>query len=137
MTNLKDVVVCKEFNSYFLIKQDGSLYFGGESFGFNSTILKEILEVPKIKDLSCSTHVLARTDKNDLLVFGENNYGQLGLGNETLPFIKTPTINPFITNVSLLSAGLYFSIILQQNGNLYGFGLNNVCLKSLTFSLIN
>ena len=55
--------------------------------------------------------------------FGENDYGQLGLGDNELRYI--PTINEYLDGCIEISAGTFHSLVLMNSGQIYAFGMNN------------
>jgi alpha-tubulin suppressor-like RCC1 family protein len=76
--------------------------------------------------------------KNESLYsFGENSFGQLGLGHNFT--VNTPTILQKFTNFNILqiSCGYYHTLILDSAGDVYSFGLNNVNIFIIYFSLVN
>jgi len=58
----------------------------------------------------------------NVYVFGGNEYGQLGLGDNKRRFI--PTRIDELENPVLVSAGNSHSLVATQNGELWGFGTN-------------
>ncbi len=65
-------------------------------------------------------------ENGDVLAFGHNNYGQLGLGTAAERWYptETPTKIAGLGKVQALSAGQEHSLVLLENGDVYGFGRN-------------
>ena len=61
-------------------------------------------------------------DSGNLLVFGNNKYGQLGLGDNINRY--TPTLLTKDRDIKMIHCGGYHSIIHKINGDLLVFGLN-------------
>lgn len=77
-----------------------------------------------IKMISCGTHhILIYKYNNDLVSFGKNSFGQLGLGDTD--YRSEPTLIMNDPNIKMISCGNYHSMIYKNNGDLLVFGLNN------------
>jgi alpha-tubulin suppressor-like RCC1 family protein len=68
-------------------------------------------------------HSLAVAEDGSLWAFGDNNFGQLGLGIY-LRSANTPTKIPETQNFCAISTGGYFSLALDRNGKVWSFGIN-------------
>ena len=69
-------------------------------------------------------HSLALLENGDVYAFGDNGYGELGLGNKIDRW--TPTkITTLPGPARAFAAGGAFSLILLQNGDVYAFGRND------------
>lgn len=79
---------------------------------------KDIVEV-----ISGSYQFIARTSvPNKLLVWGENQYGQLGLGDT---FDRESFTNIELSNViKSISCGVHHTLVLMTNGTIYSCGIN-------------
>jgi alpha-tubulin suppressor-like RCC1 family protein len=83
----------------------------------------------KIIEISTGeTFSILLTDKNQLFSFGSNSFGELGLGNNNMKSISIPTeIKQFTNfNIKKISSGYYHTLILDENGDVYSFGKNDV-----------
>jgi alpha-tubulin suppressor-like RCC1 family protein len=84
----------------------------------------------KIKEVSTGeTHSIILTNNNQLFSFGSNSFGELGLGYSSNKNISIPTeINHNFTkfNIKKISCGYYHTLILDENGEVYSFGKNDV-----------
>jgi alpha-tubulin suppressor-like RCC1 family protein len=66
---------------------------------------------------------LALDQNQSVWSFGYNDYGQLGLGDNTLRDI--PTKIESLSNIKMISAGYQFGIALDHDGNMWSFGFNS------------
>jgi alpha-tubulin suppressor-like RCC1 family protein len=82
----------------------------------------------KIKKVaSGESHNLALTENNQILVWGNAAYGQLGPLGKTTPIIKKPAILQLPFEPFKIFTGSLFSFIQSNQKNLYGFGVNENC----------
>ena len=70
------------------------------------------------------TSFTATAQNETLYVTGDNNYGQLGLGDNSDRNTLTPITLPEGERVSQVVAKFYHSLILTEDGELYGTGNN-------------
>ena len=79
-----------------------------------------------IDQISCGTRHSLLLKGNSVYSFGNNVYGQLGLGDFITRTIPTKIIELNLTlNILNISAGGFHSMILTNKG-VYTFGWNNV-----------
>jgi len=66
-------------------------------------------------------------EDGDVLSFGRNNHGQLGHCEATARFatVTSPTKIESLENVQAVAAGMEHSLVLLENGDVYGFGRND------------
>ena len=77
----------------------------------------------KIKMISCGKfHSMIYLENNDLLVFGRNDYGQLGLGHNKN---QNDPIKLMNEKIKMISFGWCHSMIYLENNDLLVFGMNN------------
>jgi hypothetical protein len=57
--------------------------------------------------------------------FGRNVYGELGLGTRKIEYINTPNLIINFNNVVEISAGTDYSLCLDNQGHVWGFGVND------------
>jgi len=77
-----------------------------------------------IKMISCGyQHSMIYCNNGDLFVFGDNEDGQLGLGDEEDRNVPTLLLNN--KDIKMISCGGYHSMIYYNNGDLFVFGNNN------------
>eukprot|EP01091_Cochliopodium_minus_P010064 TRINITY_DN2620_c2_g1_i1.p1 TRINITY_DN2620_c2_g1~~TRINITY_DN2620_c2_g1_i1.p1 ORF type:complete len:140 (-),score=34.96 TRINITY_DN2620_c2_g1_i1:313-732(-) len=73
---------------------------------------------------SCfSLHNIFLKETGDVYSFGNNGYGQCGTGSTT--DVQTPTKIMNNTKIKSIVLGAYNSFYLENEGNLYGCGLND------------
>ncbi|THF81683.1 RCC1 domain-containing protein [Cohnella fermenti] len=79
----------------------------------------------KIKQVAAGyDHALALTENDNILGWGSNSYGQLGLGTSTIASKATPTLIATSSGMKQVVAGNYYSLGLSENGKVYSWGLN-------------
>ena len=83
--------------------------------GTGSLIVREIASGP--------THTLARLADGRVFAWGENNWGQLGLGSFTPQ--ASPQQVPGIAGAVSIAAGLRFSMVALSDGTMRAFGRND------------
>ena len=101
--------------------------------GLNDNIIRyqisKIINFNNISQISTGeTFSIILTQNNKLYSFGDNKYGQLGLGYIG-GSVKVPTEIPLIftnSTITKLSCGYYHTLLLDDNGIVYSFGLNEV-----------
>ena len=80
--------------------------------------LKEIIRI------ECGiTHSFCIDINNELYVFGDNKYGQLGLGHEDEE--EKPIKHPSLSNIIDISTGGNHTFVKTSNNEIYAFGYNN------------
>ncbi|ANF52067.1 hypothetical protein A0O34_16775 [Chryseobacterium glaciei] len=119
-------------NFSIALKQDGTLWIWGRNlYGIlgngtgTSTEIKHPTQIgteTNWTDISVGRYfALGKKANGDLYGWGANDYGQLGLGNNTNVF--TPTL--IQQNVNKFSAGYFHTLIVKTNGTLWGAGYND------------
>ena len=84
-------------------------------------IIEGLFEVVRIE---CGNfHSMCIDVNNDLFVFGDNHYGQLGLGDTK--HRTTPTKHPSLSNVIDISKGGCHTFVKTSNNEIYAFGSNH------------
>ena len=69
-----------------------------------------------------SVHTLLLNIHKEVYVCGDNNAGQLGLGDYSNK--NTPTKNDFLQDIVQVAAGYNHSLVLSEDGLVYSFGRN-------------
>jgi hypothetical protein len=108
------------------LANDGNLYAWGDNEvgqlglgnGFYYTNAPQLVALPPGKTgwklvSAGGYHSMATTTDGQLFVWGDNNYGELGLGNNH-PNQSTPTVVPNLTNVTAIAAGFYHSLAVTD-----------------------
>lgn len=76
-----------------------------------------------IKEITCGyNHTLAITFNGHVYSWGNNEHGQLGLGPDVPEMVKRPILNPYLSNITKLSAGNEHSVALTKNLDVYIWG---------------
>ena len=70
------------------------------------------------------THSLTLDDSGCIWVFGNNNQGECGL-DISVPHCLVPTVKEFKKPIKLIEAGGYHNIVVDEDGDVWGFGLNS------------
>jgi len=95
----------------------------GCSYEKNIVIPRLINGFNDIIDISAGAdHSLFLTETGQIYSCGDNEYGNLGLGNKDNTDI--PTLVPDLYNIISISAGNSYSLVLMNNGQVYAFGSN-------------
>ena len=68
-------------------------------------------------------YTLILKHSGELFAFGDNIYGQLGLGNN-IEKINTPTLIMKDEPIQQITCGSYHTFILKKSGELFAFGRN-------------
>jgi len=129
LTNVKQIS-CGSNHSLVLLN-DGTVYGFGNNIGQlglgNTTDQHSptlISSLSNVNQIACgSSHSLVLLNDGTVKAFGYNNNGQLGLGNTTSPY-TTPTLIPSLTNVTQISGGQNYSLVLLNGGTVKAFGYN-------------
>jgi alpha-tubulin suppressor-like RCC1 family protein len=136
--------------SYFLT-HDGSVYtcgsnkFGqlglgltnGESTTRNYANKTSLTGINAIYSTAGGTSILATTFDNEIYTWGNNQWGQLGLGHQNDTNIPTKIIFPNKKIRNIHGGGMYgvingcFSVVCED-GSVYSAGFNETCALSLT-----
>lgn len=123
-----DVFAGKE--RFFIIKEDGSLWCGGEAdrqlFGpnYETNFFPKplpILDADVIKVVDGYNHCLVLKTDGSVWGTGENEYGQIGLGEQTSSKGFTQL---WPSGAVDIAAGSNLSYILLSDGTAYGMGAN-------------
>jgi hypothetical protein len=102
---------------YFI--SEGSVYSSGSS-GTELTNINEIGLDNIIEIAGGINYVLTLGGGGRVYSFGNNNRGQLGLGDEISR--KEPTLIPNLPKIVNIAAEVMFSALLSEDGNVYVFG---------------
>lgn len=76
-----------------------------------------------IREVCCGhCHTMVINIHGQVFGWGLNESGQLGLGPDAPPAVRKPAFNPYLQNVSKLSAGNEHSLAITKSGDLYIWG---------------
>jgi len=80
-----------------------------------------------IKEICCGhAHTMAITIAGNVFVWGQNDSGQLGLGESAPKCVRKPVMNKHLQNVVKVSCGNEHSLAITKNNDLYIWGLGGV-----------
>ena len=112
-----------------LLTANQEVYSSGEYYGRyihdneNSSSFKKVNGLSEIVRIDCgSRHSMCIDIYNDLYVFGDNSYGQLGLGDNSNR--RDPVKHPSLTNVIDISPRSNHSFVTTSSNKIYAFGNN-------------
>jgi alpha-tubulin suppressor-like RCC1 family protein len=145
LNNVNDIS-CGEFHTIAKSTDNSIFSFGLNIFGqlglkdFNNRFIpNQISDFGNIKQISTGdTFSIFLKHDNKLYSCGSNKYGQLGLGIATDVNIKIPEEIKKFTDfpIKKISFGFYHTLVLDNNGDIYSFGLNEVNYL-FNYSLVN
>ena len=117
------------------ITAQGDVYSWGKAFYGETGLFTQVESVPrfaaqvtpfKVTQVSCGhSHVLARTQMQQCVSWGENTCGQLGLGQKSKPTYKPQLLSTIPSQVLAVSAGWAHSVAVGTDGRAYSWGLNS------------
>jgi uncharacterized protein YjdB len=115
------------------VKPNGSLWSFGKNdkgqLGLNSVVDAKVPQLVGVQGVSWSsiaagtTHSLAITSDGQLWAWGENTYGQLGLGDKTNRLVPVRVGNDSDW-LSVFAGGMH-SFAIKTDGSLWGWGYNS------------
>jgi alpha-tubulin suppressor-like RCC1 family protein len=113
--------------SQLYVAGDNSLAQTGNPTNSSQTFFTPAPQFPasmRWKDIAAgSVHSLALTSSGQLYAWGFNDFGQLGIGTNST--VVGPVLVPFpagVTNWTTIAAGVYHSLALGNDGNVYAWG---------------
>ena len=124
-------------DAIFLLDNNGQLFVIGAStrgvlgLGHERKIVSELTHVaPELKFMEISlgsNHVLAISEEGQLYAWGDNQYGQLGIGDQT-EMVQTPTLVAKVDNMcfDFVLSIENSSFAINEEGDVYAFGDNQV-----------
>ena len=124
------VDVCCGLHYTVLLTDKQQVYIFGTFDSVNNrilspTLIREFEEIKGITSISCGNyHALALTQQGEVYAWGRNYSGQLGL-KHNFSAIKPELVEmPNNVSVKQISCGIYHSLLLTTEGNIYSFGYN-------------
>lgn len=133
--DLSDVVyIAAGYQHSVAVKKDGTVwawgYNGAGQVGDGTTVSRtsprQVTLPENAKAVAVAAgfnHSLALLSDGTVLAWGDNGYGQLGDGTNTMR--KTPVPVPGLNGITQLAAGSDFSLAIDGSGHLFSFGANN------------
>ena len=70
-------------------------------------------------------HTITLSNDGTLHSFGNNEHGQLGLGDNSLNMISLPTPIPNLPKIKMISCGYSFTVCVDYEGIMWSFGKNS------------
>ena len=134
-TNTDDIksVYCGGYHT-LILKNDGTLWGCGDNscgqLGLGNTINRNTFtqittNADNIKEICCGyNHTLILKNDGTLWSCGENDVGQLGLGDKTNRTVFTQ-ITTNTNNIKEIYCGAHHNFILKNDGTLWGCGYND------------
>ena len=135
LPEIQDIVIGDNF--MIALTKDQRVYsWGSNSAGqlglghLNSVTSPELIALAsKIKNIAAgSTHVLALTDEGQVFGWGSNHFGQVSLNQNgqqlSQTFIVKPKLIAFPEKVTMIAAGMHYSLALSVSGKVYAWGWN-------------
>lgn len=107
--------------------EDNDIYVGG--IDFNQQPLRKFKKhgtyAHKIQDIQLGLgHALLLSDEGQLLAWGDNTYGELGI--EKSLFVEHPTlVKSFEQKIKKITAGARHSLVMDENNKVWAFGDNS------------
>ncbi len=97
---------------------------GVNSSNYDINKLRRLCKSERSRHISAGdAHSLILSGSGQVYSFGNNQNGQLGLGDNGQRLI--PTLIPGINNIKHISAGYGYSLIVNSSGQVYSFGFNH------------
>ena len=133
LTNIVSID-CGEIHSICL-DIDGNVFtFGNNEFGqlgrkIDTTythIPQKLTNIPPITQISCGSYFnVCLSNEGDLYSFGQNKYGQLGLGSVQQIFYSPQKIKSLSDiDIDFIECGNYFTYCKTLSGKVYVWGIN-------------
>ena len=110
---------------------NGNGQLGRETDDNYSSSFQKIEDLSEISRIECGyKHSMCIDINNNLFVFGQNYYGQLGLGDTDNR--KKPMKHPSLSNIIDISTGGSHTFVKTSNNEIYAFGNNDSSQLGIT-----
>ena len=123
-TKIMDVKCGIDFSLF--LDEHGEIYFKGnlEHFSFNINENGKILDIPRVKTISCGFYHIALIDyNNNLWTDGDNRYGQV-YDKLSEQDIKS-SLKIILKECESVSCGSFHTMAVDSNHKLFGWGNND------------
>ena len=127
-------ITCGQSHSICLTENNLSYVWGDNQYGELGLGDKSLRNIPtlfslpnneRISFITCgNSHSICLTENNLCYVWGWNEYGQLGLGDNNNRYIPTLLKLPNNERISFITCGSNYSICLTENNLCYVWGYN-------------
>ncbi len=124
------------------LKSDGTVWTWGDNNydqlgcdsctngGLSPTQVAGLAGIKKIAVNSFGTHNLALDNAGNVWAWGNNDYGQLGIGifggtSSTPAIVKDAAGTGQLSDIIAISAGQYWSVAVKQDGTIWSWGRDN------------
>jgi alpha-tubulin suppressor-like RCC1 family protein len=123
LLNHKIIDICCGYERVIALTDNGIVFMSDFIFKLNFEELKSNeFNEEKVKAISCGFgHALALTESGCVYSWGNNNWGQLGVGDNENREIPTLVILKDII-IEKISCGPKHSLLLSRDGDIYAFG---------------
>ena len=127
------MIACGGCNFTVCVDHEGFIWSFGENnwgqLGTGNTtkfnVPQKIQDIPPVLSVACGLgHTFIITDKLDLWSCGNNESGQLCLGNKEFEF-QSKFQQTLFSNISKVSLGASYSLFQDNNGEIYSCGDNS------------
>ena len=123
-------IICKTYNNEYYScgsNNHGQLGLLKSEYGEDIYNFTQCLNWPNdIISIKCGNfHSLLLTSKGYVYSFGDNSYGQLGLGDVNIKTTGIPTLILSIPEMKRIECGYWHSMCIDVNDNLWAFGNND------------
>ena len=126
--DLSDVIQVESYyasGKTFLLTSGGYVYVLDTSDlnSDNAVTLNLLSGLSNISKISAGyDHLLALDTSGNVFGYGDNSSGELALDRNTYPFLTSAQQLTQLSNIIDISAGSNFSVVVDNNGNVYSFG---------------
>jgi alpha-tubulin suppressor-like RCC1 family protein len=117
------LVVAESGNVYsFGLGSEGALGHGDTDMSLVPKKIEHFVQRPAAKVAAGGSHSLVLSKEGRVLSFGQNSYGQLGLGHFSCMIASPAQVQVEAAAVEI-EAGAHHSLVLTNDGRVYSFGL--------------
>jgi alpha-tubulin suppressor-like RCC1 family protein len=117
------LVVAESGDVYsFGLGSEGALGHGDTDMSLVPKKIEHFVQRPAVKVAAGGSHSLVLSKEGRVLSFGQNSYGQLGLGHFSRMIASPAQVQVEAAAVEI-EAGAHHSLVLTNDGRVYSFGL--------------
>ncbi|QEU58145.1 hypothetical protein KDRO_A01600 [Kluyveromyces lactis] len=129
----KSCCMTKYYSLLLMVDKDGtsSAYITGRSTKLNLFGKRDLFRYVKFSDkklqnIKCSNHhIIAKTTNGNILLWGSNKFGQLGLNPKTIEFSDQPnSIELGLGKDDLIACSNIHTCVLSKSGSIKSWGLD-------------